>query len=134
MVPIDDPAMQDALTQYNRHGPSSRGSRTADIASTIVLLMVHAFLWAATGALLGLFVMVTDPCGYQRCGDPAWIDRAMWLGLGAGGVIVVADLVLAVSRLARRRLAVFVPLIGCAAQLALGIGAAAMEMLAGPVS
>ena len=113
-MPIDDPAMQDALTQYNRHGLSSRGSRTADIASTIVLLMVHAFLWAATGALLGLFVMVTDPCGYQRCGDPAWIDRAMWLGLGAGGVIVVADLVLAVSRLARRRLAVFVPLIGCA--------------------
>jgi hypothetical protein len=41
---------------------------------------------------------------------------------------------LAVSRLARRRLAFFVPLIGCAAQLALGIGAAAMEMLAGPVS
>jgi hypothetical protein len=44
VVPIDDPAMQDALTQYNRHGPSSPGSRTADIASTIVLLMVHAFL------------------------------------------------------------------------------------------
>ncbi len=56
MVPIDDPAMQDALTQYNRHGPNSRGSRTADVASTIGLLMVHAFLWAATGALLGLFV------------------------------------------------------------------------------
>ena len=133
-MPIDDPAMQDALAQYNRHGPKSGGSRTADIVSTIVLLMVHAFLWAATGALLGLLVMGTDPCGYQRCGDPAWIDRAMWLGLGAGGIIVAADLVLAVSRLARRRLAFFVPLIGCAAQLALGLGAAAMEMLAGPVS
>jgi Family of unknown function (DUF6264) len=133
-MPIDDPAMQDALTQYNRHGPQSRGGRTADIVSTIVLLMVHAFLWAATAALLGLFVMVTDPCGYQRCGDPAWIDRAMWLGLGAGAVVFVADLALAVWRLARRRLAFFVPLIGCAAQLALGIGAAAMEMLAGPVS
>ena len=84
--------MQDALTQYHRHGPKSRGSRTADI------------------------------------------DRAMWLGLGAGGVIFVADVALAVSRLARRRLAFFDPLIGCAAQLALGVGAAAMEMLAGPVS
>jgi hypothetical protein len=133
-MPIDDLAMQDALAQYNRHGPKSGGSRTADIVSTIVLLMVHAFLWTATGALLGLFVMVTDPCGYQRCGDPAWIDRAMWLGLGAGGIIVVAEVVLAVSRLARRRLAFFVPLIGCAAQLALGIGAVTLEMLAGPVS
>jgi hypothetical protein len=98
------------LAQYNRHGPKSGGS------------------------LLGLFVMGTDPCGYQRCGDPAWIDRAMWLGVGAGGIIFVADLAVAVSRLAGRRVAFFVPLIGCAAQLALGIGAAAMEMLAGPVS
>ena len=126
--------MQDALAQYNRHGPKSGGGRTADIVSTIVLLIVHAFLWAATGALLGLFVMVTDPCGYQRCGDPAWIDRAMLLGLGAGGVIFVGSLTVTILRLARRRLAFFVPLIGCVAQLALGIGAAAMEMLAGPVS
>ena len=132
-MPIDEPAMQDALAQYNRHGPSSGGGRTADIASTIVLLMVHAFLWAATAALLGLFVMVTDPCGSQRCGDPAWIDRAMWLGLGAGAVVFVADLVVAIHRLVRRKVAFFVPLIGCAAQLGLAIGAAAMEWQAGPV-
>ncbi len=126
--------MLDALAKYNRRGPSSRGTRTADIAVTIVLLMVHAFLWGATVALLGLLVMVTDSCGYQRCGDPAWIDRAMWLGLGAGAAIFIADLVIAVWRLARRRVAFFVPVIGCAAQLALAIGAAAMESLAGPVS
>jgi hypothetical protein len=41
-------------------------SRASDIAVTIVLLMVHAFLWAATLALLGLLVMGTDSCGYQR--------------------------------------------------------------------
>ena len=58
----------------------------------------------------------------------------MWLGLGAGAVVFVVDLTVAVSRLARRRTAFFVPIIGCAAQLALGVGAAAMEMLAGPVS
>jgi hypothetical protein len=120
----DIPAIQD----------QSSGTRTADTVGTIVLLVVQAFLWAATGALLGLFVMVTDPCGYQRCGDPAWIDRAMWLGLGAGGVTFVAALALAVRRLARRRRAFFVPLLGCAAQLALAVGAAAMEWQAGPVS
>jgi hypothetical protein len=88
--------MLGALTSYNRRGPSSRGNRTADIAVTIVPLMVHAFLCGATVALLGLLVMVTDSCGYQRCGDPAWIDRAMWLGLGAGAAIFIADLVVAV--------------------------------------
>jgi sterol desaturase/sphingolipid hydroxylase (fatty acid hydroxylase superfamily) len=126
--------MLGALTSYNRCGPSSRGNRSADIAVTIVLLIVHAFLWGATVALLGLLVMVTDSCGYQRCGDPAWIDRAMWLGLGAGAAIFIADLVAAVSRLALHRVAFFVPVIGCAAQLGLAIGAAAMESLAGPVS
>jgi hypothetical protein len=35
--------------------------------------------------LLGLLVMMTDPCGYQKCGDPAWLDRAMNLNLWAGG-------------------------------------------------
>ena len=134
-MPTDDPAMRDALAQYNHHGPKTSGGRTADIVGTIVLLIVHAFLWAATAALLGLFVMVTDPCGGgQRCGDPAWIDRAMWLGLGVGAVVFIADLALAIWRLTRRRLAFFVPLIGCVAQLALGVGAAAMETLAGPVS
>ena len=58
----------------------------------------------------------------------------MWLGLGAGAVIGVADLAVAAYRLARRKVAFFVPLIGCAAQLALGIGAVTLEMLAGPVS
>jgi hypothetical protein len=56
----------------------------------------------------------------------------MWLGLGAGAAI--SDLVVAVSRLALHRMAFFVPIIGCAAQLGLAIGAAAMESLAGPVS
>ena len=114
-------------------GPQSNG-RTADIVATIALLIVHGFLWAATGALLGLLVMVTDPCDYQRCGDPAWIDRAMWVGLGAGVAVGIVDLVFAIRRLVQRKTAFFVPLIGCAAQLALGAGAAGLEMLAGPVS
>ena len=112
----------------------SEGNRTADVAVTIVLLMVHAFLLAATVALLGLLVMVTDSCGSQRCGDHAWIDRAMWLGIGAGAAVGLADLVVAVYRLVRRKVAFFVPIIGCAAQLALAVAAASMESMAGPVS
>ncbi|BBZ38337.1 hypothetical protein [Mycobacterium conspicuum] len=109
--------------------------RAADIVGTIVVVIVHGVLWVATYTLLGLFVMVTDPCGGSRpCGDPAWIGRAMWLGLGAGGAVFVATLVVAIMRLVRHRLAFVVPLIGCAAQLALGVGAVAMEFQAGPVS
>jgi hypothetical protein len=107
--------------------------RTADITVTVLLLVLHAFLVMVTLALLELLVMITDPCGSQPCGDPAWIDRAMWLGLGGGGVVFVATLVVAVVRLAGRKAAFFAPLIGCAAQVVLAIGAAAMETLAGPV-
>ena len=110
-----------------------RRRRPADIAATLVLLIVHGGLFGATIVLLGLFVMVTDPCGSVKCGDPAWIDRAMTLGMWGGAAILIADLAVALYLLMRRRVAFFVPIIGCVAQLALGIGAAAMEWLAGPV-
>ena len=111
---------------------SSQSGRAADVTATVVLLLVHAFLVGATVALLGLLVMVTDSCGYQRCGDPAWIDRAMVSGLG-GGAVFIATVVIAVIRLVRHKAAFFVPLIGCVAQVGLAIGAAVMESMAGPV-
>jgi hypothetical protein len=129
-VPIDDPAMKDAVAAYNRRG--QRG-QAADISATLVLLIVHGFLFGATVVLLSLLVMGTDPCGYVKCGDPAWIDRAMRLGIWGGAAILITDFVVAAYLLVRRRVAFFVPIIGCVAQVALGIGAAAMESLAGPV-
>jgi hypothetical protein len=110
-----------------------QGKQTADVAVTVVALIVHAFLLAATVGVLDLLVIITDSCGSRRCGDPAWISRAMWLGLGAGAAFLVADVIVAVTRLARRKVTFFIPLVGCAAQLALAIGAAALETLAGPV-
>lgn len=127
---IDDPARQQAFGAYNRR--EQRG-RTADVAATIVLLVVHGFLFAATIALLGLLVMGTDPCGAVKCGDGAWLNRAMMLGIWGGGVVLIADFVVAVYRVVRRRSAFFVPIIGCLAQVGLAIGAAAMDSLAGPV-
>jgi hypothetical protein len=111
----------------------STRSRRADVAATVVLLIAHAFLVAATYALLGLLVMGTDPCGSVKCGDPVWIDRAMRLGMWGGTAVLVADMAVATYLLARRRRAFVVPIIGCAAQVALAIGAAAMENLAGPL-
>lgn len=126
----DDNEMQSAVA-----ADSERGQRhtAVDRTATVVLLAVQAFLVAVTIGLLSVYVMVTDPCGSQKCGDPAWINRAMVLGIGGGVVIFAAALFLAVRRLAQRRTAFFVPIIGCLAQVALAAGAVAMEFQAGPV-
>jgi hypothetical protein len=122
--------MEDAMSTYARRG---QRSRPADIAATLVLLIVHGFLFGATIVLLGLLVVGTDQCGCVKCGDPAWIDRGMRLGTWGGGAILITDFVVTVYLLVRRRETFFVPILGCVAQVALGIGAAAKESLAGPV-
>ncbi|BBN49401.1 MULTISPECIES: hypothetical protein [Mycobacterium avium complex (MAC)] len=125
-MPIDDP------TTSPRTGDVAT-TNTADLVATLVLLVVHGGLFAATYVLLGLLVMSTDPCGYQKCGDPAWIDRAMNLNIWAGATLLVIDIAVAVVLLVRRKRAFFVPIIGCLAQVALAVAAAAMELRAGPV-
>ncbi len=130
MVPIDDPTAQGAETTNTAAG---RRTNTADILATLVLLVIHGGLFGATFVVLGLLVMSTDPCGYQKCGDPAWIDRAMDLGTWGGSTVLVADVVVAVYLLVRKRTAFFVPIIGCVAQVALAAVAVAMELRAGPV-
>ncbi|AGL35666.1 MULTISPECIES: DUF6264 family protein [Mycobacterium avium complex (MAC)] len=125
-MPIDDP------TTSPRTGDVAT-TNTADLVATLVLLVVHGGLFAATYVLLGLLVMSTDPCGYQKCGDPAWIDRAMNLNIWAGAALLVIDIAVAVVLLVRRKRAFFVPIIGCLAQVALAVAAAAMELRAGPV-
>jgi hypothetical protein len=127
----EDALAEDALA-HNTSG--ARNSRLASVVASI-LLTVHVLLFGATIMMVGLLVMITAPCsGPQRCRDPAWIDRALTLSLWAGGAMLFADLAVAVLRLARQRVAWFVPVIGCVAQLALALGAAAMGSLAGPVS
>lgn len=125
-MPIDDP------TTSPRTGDVATAN-TADLVATLVLLVVHGGLFEATYVLLGLLVMSTDPCGYQKCGDPAWIDRAMNLNIWAGAALLVIDIAVAVVLLVRRKRAFFVPIIGCLAQVALAVAAAAMELRAGPV-
>lgn len=119
--------MQDAYTRGDQRG------RAAKIAVTLVLLIVHGFLFVATIALLSLLVMGTDSCGAVKCGDPAWFDRGMALGIWAGAAVLIADFVVAVYLLVRRKMAFYVPIIGCVAQVGLAIGAVAIASLSGPV-
>src|SRR5689334_21118138 len=104
-VTINDPATQHASAQNARR---SRRSRLADVVATIVLVTVHFFLFGRTILVLALPVLNIDTCGYQKWGDSAWLNRlnrAIDLGLWAGGVILLADLAVAVLRLARRQVA-----------------------------
>lgn len=130
MVPIDEPAGPGAATTTTTNPRSS----AAGVVATSVLLVIHGGLYAASFALLGLLVMTTDACGSRKCGDPAWIDRAMDLGMWGGGALLVADIVVTAYFLARRKRRAFVvPLIGCVAQVALALAEVAMELQAGPV-
>jgi hypothetical protein len=51
----------------NHRGPRSR---PADIAATLVLLIVHGALFGATIVLLGLLVMGTDPVRFREMRRP----------------------------------------------------------------
>ncbi len=114
-------------------GATTDRSRTTQIAATLILLVVHAGLFGATFALLGLLVMSTDPCGSVTCGDPAWIDRAMGLASWGGGAVLLVDFVVAGYLLVQRRRAFVAPIVGSVAQVTLAIAAVAMELRAGPV-
>ncbi|OBH53647.1 hypothetical protein A5686_08555 [Mycobacterium sp. E2479] len=129
-MPIDETAAPGAVTTNTTANPRTSA---ADIVATSVLLVIHGGLYLASFVLLGLLVMTTDPCGYRKCGDPAWINRAMDLGTWGGAALLVVDIVVAVYFLVRQKRRAFViPLIGCVAQVALALAAVAMELQAGP--
>jgi hypothetical protein len=127
---VEEPAAQPVPDQQTDHAPRRQ---IADVLATVVLMIAHFAFYGATFVVLGLLVMGTDSCSYQKCGDSAWLDRAMHLASWAGGVLLFADVALTLFQLVRKRVAWVVPLIGCIAQLALAFGAGYMESLAGPV-
>ena len=44
------------------------GRQLADVPGTIALLIARFVFFTATFVGLGLMVMATDSCGYQKCG------------------------------------------------------------------
>jgi len=111
----------------------SSARQLANVLGPIALLVAHFVFFTATVVGLGIMAMITDSCGARKCGDPAWLDRANYLALWAGGAFLVLDVVVTVIRLVRHRVAWAAPLLGCVAQLAVALGAVAMAFQAGPV-
>jgi hypothetical protein len=127
-VPIDDPAMQDALARYANQNRQSR--RRIDITTTVVLLVVHGAMAGAT-ALAPFGAVQKDACAYLQCGDQAWFSQAFGVAVLGSGLLFVADLAVVLLRMSRRKLAVVVPIIGCVAQVALGFATYTMITEAG---
>jgi hypothetical protein len=125
----DDPSMEPAPAPQT--GPG--GCRIADYAATAMLAIGHFVLYFASFTWVGLMVMSTDACAYQKCGDQAWLSRAMHLAGWGGAALLAIDFVVTCWRLVRHRIAWFVPLLGCVAQLALVLGCTALELKAGPI-
>jgi hypothetical protein len=102
----DDQAVQTAPAPPDHH--SNR--RVADVAGTSVLVIALLVLYGASFTMLGLMVMGTDACAYQRCGDQAWLNRALLLAGWGGGAILALTAAATLYRLVRNRPAWFVPL------------------------
>jgi hypothetical protein len=64
----NDPTVQHPSVQ---RASRSSGRQLGDVVGTIILLVTHFIFFTATFTVLGLMVMTTDSCGYQKCGDPA---------------------------------------------------------------
>jgi hypothetical protein len=106
--------------------------RPVDIAATIVLLIGHA-LALFTYLAVGLSVMGTDPCGAVQCGDQHWVQVSVLTAMIGGLILVIADLIVSAARMAKGRLAWFVPALFCVAQVGVGAAGWAIVSQAGPL-
>ena len=117
-----EPELQDAMQRYaarNRLGLTAGPPGPLNVIATVALLLVQAGLLYASMMLSLVFGMSTDSCAYQACGDESWIERAIIVTLPGSGVVFLAAAIIAVSRLAQRKRAFFVPLLGAIVQLLL---------------
>lgn len=113
-------------------GGDDRRVHWVDVTATVLLLCAHVGLAIYTAVTSLFLVMTADACAYQPCGDEQWVTRAIYVAMGGGALTVLIDIVLAIMLLDKSRIAFYVPLAGCAAQVAVAILVLHMASLAGP--
>jgi Family of unknown function (DUF6264) len=100
--------------------PGRRSS--ADTVATILLLVGHALMVLFTVLVVGVIVMGQEDqesrCGAHNldCSSP-WIEVAARIAWGGSALLFVLDLVFAIRWMMKRRLAFYVPLLGCVGQV-----------------
>jgi hypothetical protein len=88
------------MSGHRQPAARTRPRAVADITATVVLLIGHAALAFLSALWVGLSVMGLDPCGYVECGDERWAVIGVKTAFIGGPVLVVADLLVSIWRLA----------------------------------
>ena len=110
----------------------TRRARIADaIAFGVFVLMQAGGVFVCCMSTFAI-AMWTDPCGYEDCGDPAWIDRAMWV-VWTSVIPAGAMSLFGVIRLARNKIASWAPLAGLVMQVTMLAAGWWMAGKAGPI-
>lgn len=112
---------------------TSRPTQVADRIASTLLMCVHIGLAALMGFVAPFLVMGTDPCAYVACGDEQWVVRAVHLAWFGGAFAVIVDVAVTVTLLSKRRVAFYVPIVGCLAQLGIGWLVLHMASWSGPL-
>jgi hypothetical protein len=118
---LGDGGIVDNLVMTTTQPPARR--RQADRSVTILLLIGHALLALFTLLMLGGIVSdqayLEDRCSFHNldCSNP-WVGVAAWIAWGGSGVLLILDLVFAIRWMRKRRLAFYLPLLGCLGQVA----------------
>jgi hypothetical protein len=113
--------------------PLPRRRVTGDAVATVLLFVAHLGLFAIGFFIVAALGMSTDDCGHRACGDAAWLKWAFLVHVCAGFALVVADFLIARTRLADDRIAFVVPLTCCLLEVGLCTAAVALAAHSGPV-
>lgn len=93
--------------------PAKPPVKAWDVAVTIILLVVDLGL-AAAASVMGMFlIMASDPCGVRACSNEL-IVLGWLIGMILPWVVLAVTVVWSIVRLVRRRLALWVPIVGAA--------------------
>ncbi|WP_232715947.1 hypothetical protein [Gordonia metallireducens] len=105
-----------------------------DLAASVLLWVLHVPLALLTFVVAAFTAFVTDPCGYEPCGDPRWTQVADGTAIITAIVLWTGSLALGIRRLRRRDRAWPVAAWACALQLLMIPIVIATGNQAGPVS
>ncbi|MFE0747607.1 hypothetical protein [Gordonia sp. NPDC058843] len=91
--------------------------RSVDLSVSIMLWLIQAVLALIAFLTAILTAFVTDPCGYQACGNPVWVEVAVGTAIVTAVILLVTSVTLVVRKVRRRTPAWPAALWCCAIQL-----------------
>lgn len=104
----------------------------ADIAGTVLLILLHVFMYVFTAGFIAFGAMLTDSCAYVECGAEAWVSRGIGLMWFGGAALLLGSVCTCVWRLIKGRRAVLAALVCCGLHVLLALVAFSMVSQAGP--